>query len=100
NDVDMISRLYGDGALQISQSLRFTILQASCVGGTTVVNNAVSFDTPQRVLDTWNARSDNGKVIDDAKYYESQAKVRSRMRIGPIRGGTRQPVEQVLNHGD
>ena len=100
NEVDMISRLYGDGALQISQSLRFTILQGSCVGGTTVVNNAVSFNTPQRVLDTWNARSDNGKVIEDQKFHESQAKVRTRMRIGPIRAGTRQPVEQVLNHGD
>ncbi|HLU08688.1 MAG TPA: GMC family oxidoreductase [Oceanobacillus sp.] len=100
DEIDMISRLYSDGALQISQALRFTILQGSCVGGTTVVNNAVCFDTPQRVLDTWNARSSNGKVIDDAKFYEAQQKVRKRLRIGPIVSGSRQPLDMVLNHGD
>lgn len=100
DEIDMISRLYSDGALQISQALRFTILQGSCVGGTTVVNNAVCFDTPQRVLDTWNARSSNGKVIDDAKFYQSQQAVRRRMKIGPITSGTRQPLDGVLNHGD
>ena len=100
DEIDMISRLYSDGALQISQALRFTVLQGSCVGGTTVVNNAVCFDTPQRVLDTWNARSGNGKVIDDARFYEAQQKVRKRMRIGPIKSGTRQPLDAVLNHGD
>lgn len=100
DEIDMISRLYSDGALQISQALRFTILQGSCVGGSTVVNNAVCFDTPQRVLDTWNARSGNGKVIEDAKFYDSQQKVRKRMRIGPLASGTRQPLDAVLNHGD
>src|SRR5690606_17920760 len=100
DEIDMISRLYSDGALQISQALRFTILQGSCVGGTTVVNNAVCFDTPQRVLDTWNARSNNGKVIDDAKFYEAQQKVRKRLRIGQIVSGSRQPLDMVLNHGD
>lgn len=100
DEIDMISRLYSDGALQISQALRFTILQGSCVGGTTVVNNAVCFDTPQTVLDAWNARSSNGKVIEDAQFYESQRFMRGRMRIGPIRAGTRQPIDKVLNHGD
>lgn len=100
DEIDMISRLYSDGALQISQSLRFTILQGSCVGGTTVVNNAVSFDTPQRVLDRWNARSSQGKVVDDVQFYDSQRKVRQRMRINPITAGTRKPLDDVLNHGD
>lgn len=101
DEIDMISRLYSDGALQISQALRFTILQGSAVGGTTVVNNAVCFDTPQRVLDTWNARSSNGKVIEDAEFHEAQKKVRQRMHIGKIAAGTRQPLDGgVLNHGD
>ena len=100
DEVDMISRLYSDGALQISQALRFTILQGSCVGGTTVVNNAVCFDTPQRVLDVWNGRG-TGTAIDPARFYESQAAVRKRMRIQPISAGTRKPLDGgVLNHGD
>ncbi len=98
DEVDMISRLYGDGALQISQALRFTILQGSCVGGTTVVNNAVCFDTPDRVLEKWNS---HGEVIDVARFKESQRLVRERMRIRPITAGTRQPLDGgVLNHGD
>lgn len=100
DEVDMISRLYSDGALQISQALRFTILQGSCVGGTTVVNNAVSFDTPQRVLDAWNARSSQGQAINDVRFYAAQQQVRQRMRIGPVTAGTRQPLDAVLNHGD
>jgi choline dehydrogenase-like flavoprotein len=100
DEVDMISSLYSDGALQISQALRFTILQGSCVGGTTVVNNAVSFNTPQRVLDTWNARSSQGQVVDSARFHAAQAQVRQRMRIGPVTAGTRQPLDAVLNRGD
>ncbi len=100
DEVDMISRLYSDGALQISQALRFTILQGSCVGGTTVVNNAVCFDTPRRVLDTWNGRGST-PVIDTDRFYASQKRVRERMRIQPISAGTRKPLDGgVLNHGD
>ncbi|MCB9462032.1 MAG: GMC family oxidoreductase N-terminal domain-containing protein [Anaerolineaceae bacterium] len=99
NEIDMVSRLYSDGALQISQSLRFTILQGSAVGGTTVVNNAVCFDTPEHVVDTWNARNDK-PVIDKEKYYQSQKAVRERMSIGRIKTGTRTPIDDLLNHGD
>ena len=99
NELDMVSRLYSDGALQISQSLRFTILQGSAVGGTTVVNNAVCFDTPERVVDTWNARN-QATTINKQKYYESQKAVRERMQIGRIKAVTRTPLDDVLNHGD
>jgi choline dehydrogenase-like flavoprotein len=54
NEVEMLSRLYSDGALQLSRDFQFQILQGSCVGGTTVINNAVCFDLPKDVLDKWN----------------------------------------------
>ncbi len=54
NEVEMLAKLYADGALQLSKDFRFQVLQGSCVGGTTVVNNAVCFDIPDRVLDRWN----------------------------------------------
>jgi choline dehydrogenase-like flavoprotein len=91
DEVEQISRLYGDGALQISQALRFTVLQGSCVGGTTVVNNAVCFDTPDCVLHTWNDRLDAG--IDVSAFRESQAAVNCRMSIQTV-------DESVLNPGD
>jgi choline dehydrogenase-like flavoprotein len=49
-----ISTLYRDGALQLSKDFRFSVLQGMCVGGSTVVNNAVCFDLPERVLRRWN----------------------------------------------
>lgn len=54
NEVEMLGRLYSDGALQLSRDFRFQVLQGSCVGGTTVVNNAVCFRMPPDVLDRWN----------------------------------------------
>jgi choline dehydrogenase-like flavoprotein len=46
--------LYSDGALQLSRDFSFQVLQGMCVGGSTVVNNAVCFDIPGDVLTRWN----------------------------------------------
>jgi choline dehydrogenase-like flavoprotein len=55
NETEMYSRLYSDGAIQISRDFSFQVLQGRCVGGSTVVNNAVCFDLPPEVLAAWNA---------------------------------------------
>jgi choline dehydrogenase-like flavoprotein len=54
DEMDMVSRLYADGAVQAARDFRFTCFQGSCVGGSTVVNNAVCFKMPEEVLDNWN----------------------------------------------
>jgi choline dehydrogenase-like flavoprotein len=59
-----ISNLYRDGALQLSRDLRFSVLQGMCVGGTTVVNNAVCFDLPEPILERWNAQLGAGLDAD------------------------------------
>src|SRR5258708_8088833 len=50
----MIGRRYADGVFQQTRAFRFTLLQGSCVGGSTVVNNAVCFEPPEPVLARWN----------------------------------------------
>jgi hypothetical protein len=50
----MIGDLYADGVMQQTEDFRFTVLQGSCIGGSTTVNNAVCFAPPERVLATWN----------------------------------------------
>ncbi|GAB4438869.1 MAG: hypothetical protein Kow00120_06630 [Anaerolineae bacterium] len=101
DEVDMISRLYREGAFQISQSLRFTILQGSCVGGTTVVNNAVCFDTPERVLRRWNDPAGANAGIDETAYCASQQAVRDLLSVKSIKDSTKtRPWEDVLNPGD
>ncbi|MDX1393470.1 MAG: GMC family oxidoreductase [Gemmatimonadota bacterium] len=53
NEIDMMAALYADGLFEQTADSKFTILQGSCVGGTTVVNNAVSFRPHPDTLKTW-----------------------------------------------
>jgi choline dehydrogenase-like flavoprotein len=48
------SALFADGGMQMSKDARFKVLQAKCVGGGTVINNAVCFDLPEPALGRWN----------------------------------------------
>ena len=56
DEVAMYLKLYNEGALQVARDFRFQVLQGMCVGGSTVVNNAVCFDPPPDVLDALGAR--------------------------------------------
>lgn len=78
DEVTQITTLYEDGALQQAQNFAFTVLQGSCVGGTTVVNNAVCFDLPKDVLHGWNA---HGAGLDEQRLDASFARMRTQMRI-------------------
>ncbi|HVC35099.1 MAG TPA: GMC family oxidoreductase [Chloroflexota bacterium] len=101
DEVDMIGRLYSDGALQTSQSYRFQIIQGNCVGGSTVVNNAVCFDTPERVLQAWNDPHGSNAGIDVATFRQAQQTVKERLAIQSIRTSTTtRPWQDVLNPGD
>jgi len=79
DEVDMVSRLYADGALQLSRDFRFQVFQGSCVGGSTVVNNAVCFETPDYILDKW--INELGIGIDRARYQQSMAAIYKLMHI-------------------
>ena len=81
DEVDMLARLYADGALQLSRDFNFQILQGSCVGGTTVINNAVSFDLPEDVLEKWNDPQLFDAGINEQKLSESFRYVRDLIGI-------------------
>ena len=72
NEADQLARLYRDGALTLSKDFRFQVAQGMCVGGSTVVNNAVCFDLPDAVRDRWNDEYEAGldaERLDDAFRY-------------------------------
>lgn len=50
---DMIPMLYKNAGLQFTVPSGIAVAQGSCVGGSTVVNDAVCFRTPEPVLETW-----------------------------------------------
>lgn len=52
-EADMLPMLYRDKAAQATADLSITVLQARCVGGTTVINECICFRTPEDVLAEW-----------------------------------------------
>jgi choline dehydrogenase-like flavoprotein len=75
NEVEMIGRLYADGVMQQTEDFNFTVLQGSCVGGSTTVNNAVCFRPPPKVLATWNDPSLHDAGLDAAALMASVAEI-------------------------
>lgn len=71
DEAEMLTRLYRDGALQLSRDFRFQVLQGSCVGGTTVINNAVCFTMPEEVLARWNDKDLIDARLDETRIWKS-----------------------------
>jgi len=49
NELDMVSRLYKDGGSQTNTEADMFVLQGQCVGGSTVLTNAVCFRLPEDI---------------------------------------------------
>jgi choline dehydrogenase-like flavoprotein len=92
DEVEMISRLYSDGALQLSRDFRFQVLQGMCVGGSTVINNAVCFEIPDAALKRWNDVGGLDAGLDEDRLRGSFKSVTELLRI------TEQP-DSYLNPG-
>jgi choline dehydrogenase-like flavoprotein len=104
DEAKQFSALYEDGALTLSRDFRFQVAQGSCVGGSTVVNNGVCFDLPQRVLARWNDPGGLDAGIDEQRLRASFAHLRDRPRrtAGVLRRRRRQhrrlPRLRLLQH--
>jgi choline dehydrogenase-like flavoprotein len=83
DEVDMISKLYADGVMQQTEDWRFTVLQGSCVGGSTTVNNAVCFDPPADVLEEWNDHERTDAKLDLDELATSVSAVRALVGVEP-----------------
>lgn len=84
DEIDMVSRLYADGALQLASDFRFQVIQGSAVGGSSVVNNAVCFDTPDAVLDRWNDRNGIDAGLDLNRYKQCNQHVNALIEVNQI----------------
>ena len=75
------SNLYADGAMQMSKDARFQVLQGKCVGGSTVVNNAVCLDIPRADAEALERsrrarRGDRGGAADEVVQAAAQVAAR------------------------
>lgn len=103
DEVLQIQNLYADGALQLSRDFSFQVLQGMCVGGSTVVNNAVCFDLPGEVLKRWNGAGLEAG-LDEAQLAQSFTKVRDWLQVSRppssfLQGGARKFVEGAVALG-
>ncbi|HEY3139388.1 MAG TPA: GMC family oxidoreductase, partial [Blastocatellia bacterium] len=95
DEMRMIRMLYAESGLQISRSFDFTILQGECVGGTTVINNAVCFQMPQVSQNEW-----KGFGVDVGTITQHYARVRDEINISVIKPETvNQNVENLFIKG-
>jgi choline dehydrogenase-like flavoprotein len=54
DELDNVLRYYKDAGLQLTDgTCRMTVVQGQCVGGSSVINNAVCFRMPEHVRETW-----------------------------------------------
>jgi choline dehydrogenase-like flavoprotein len=82
NEAEQLARLYRDGALTLSQDFRFQVAQGMCVGGSTVVNNAVCFELPPEVLARWNGEHEAG--LHETRLADAFAFVRDFLQVRPL----------------
>ncbi len=52
-DIDMLPPLWKNAGFNFDDNLRIAIAQGSCLGGSTVINDAMCFDTPPSVREEW-----------------------------------------------
>jgi choline dehydrogenase-like flavoprotein len=94
DEVAMYLKLYNEGALQVARDFRFQVLQGMCVGGSTVVNNAICFDPPPAVLDRW---GDAG--LDRASVEQATREVREWLRVRPVQPDVYNPAGLLFADG-
>ncbi|MBL9078186.1 MAG: GMC family oxidoreductase [Planctomycetes bacterium] len=81
DEPSMIAQLYKDGGAQTNNDADMFVLQGSCVGGSTVLTNAVCFRMPEDVRRAFLQR---GFVLPQAELQQSFARVESVLGVGPL----------------
>ncbi len=80
-EIEMMAKVYKEGGLQQTKRADMSILQAECVGGGSVINNAVCYKLPARVKTVW--KKEYGIPLDSLDHeYQQIARELGITRIG------------------
>jgi choline dehydrogenase-like flavoprotein len=82
----MMRLLWKNAGIQMTTDFGIQISQGECVGGSTMINDAVCFDTPPLIKQQWR---DLGVNIDDEKWKGAIDEVRDRISV------TRLTIEEI-----
>ena len=61
-----VETIYADSGDQLNKTGDLSVLQGTCVGGSTVVNGAICFRTPDKVLESWGREHGLDNLAPDA----------------------------------
>jgi len=95
---NMIPMLYKNAGLQFAVPSGIAVAQGSCVGGSTVVNDAVCFRAPDAVLGWW---QDEHKVegVDPASMKSRYERVEARISVSEVAESALNKNNLVLKRG-
>lgn len=92
----MIARLYKDGGAQTNNDADMFILQGNCVGGSTVLTNAVCFRMPEDVRRSF---ASNGFDLPADELARAFDRVESVLGVAPLPETLHNPATAVLADG-
>jgi len=81
-DEDMMPLLWKNGGLNFTDDLRIAIAQGSCLGGSTVINDAVCFPIPDITRKQWKA---SGVEISDNEWDTAVQEVSKEIHVAKVR---------------
>jgi len=68
HEMEMMRKLYKEGGLQQTKKFTMSVLQGECVGGTTVMNNAICIEMSDEIRNKWQDEYDIDLSKLDAEY--------------------------------
>ncbi len=101
DELENLRRYFKGGGFQLAQGISMFVFQGSCLGGSSVVNNAVCFKMPPWVRDTW--RNTYGLDWVDTPLTDAYERIRQELAIGSadtvIEAGFLNPTGDKLRQG-
>ena len=80
-DEDMVPLLWKNGGINFTDDLRIAIGQGCCLGGSTVINDAVCFPIPDIVADQW---TELGVAISKTEWSDAIQEVSDQIHVTPL----------------
>jgi choline dehydrogenase-like flavoprotein len=82
-EADMLPLLWQNAAANFTSNLRIAIAQGSCLGGSTVINDAVCFGIPDLVIEQWQ-KGAAGVSISKEEWQEAIKEVSKKINVNEV----------------
>jgi choline dehydrogenase-like flavoprotein len=82
-EADMLPLLWQNAAANFTSNLRIVIAQGSCLGGSTVINDAVCFEIPDLVVNQWQKGAE-GVSISKEEWHEAIKEVSKKINVSEV----------------